>query len=143
MKKFYLLMFMSFNIAIGYGQIKVVDDSFKTDVAAISILNKPIDSQLEKLIPRHNPANQQITSSNSTWAENPVGEKFYVCEQSEQTYVRVNPSDSTVCLANLPVGYYEFTGIILTSDQLDEHRKKFTISNCSAGPTIGQEFSDF
>lgn len=128
MKKLYSLLVGLFIIGTSNGQIKIVDDSFKTDVATISVLNQPVDAKLEEKYPRYIPLKPQIVSfrdgGSRGSAENPVGEKFYVCKEYEkEQFVRLDPSDSTACVASLPIGYYEFIGIIFTSDQLNEHRE--------------------
>lgn len=129
MKKLYLFLSALFTVSTSNSQIKVVDDSFKTDVEAISELNKPIDmEEFEKMYSKYIPTQPTIIHESRRYgsqpcATNPVGEKFYVYEESAKQYVRINPSDSTACIASMPVGYYEFIGTIFTSDQLDECRK--------------------
>ncbi len=128
MKKLYSFLFVLFIVSTSNGQIKVVDDSFKTDVEAISELNKPIDMEVfEKMYSKYIPDEPTIIhkwrNASKPYATNPVGEKFYVYEESAKQYVCINPSDSTACIASMSVGYYEFIGTIFTSDQLDECRK--------------------
>lgn len=122
MKRFYISILLLFSSMATYGQIKVVDDSYKTETAAISEMNKPLDMEkLEEIFPKYEPRTPRLMPREHP---NAVGEKFYVCEESEKQYVRINPTDSTVCIASMPAGYYEITGIILTSDRLNECREE-------------------
>lgn len=106
-------------MATSYGQIKVVDDSYKTETATISELNKTSYMEMfEKLFPRYKPCTYEIRDIDI----NAVGEKFYVYEESKKQFVRINPADSTVCITSMPVGYYEITNVFLTSDRLGECR---------------------
>lgn len=119
MKRFYISILLLFYMATSYGQIKVVDDSYKTETATISELNKTLYMEMfEKLFPRYKPCTYNISDVDI----NAVGEKFYVYEESKKQFVRINPADSTVCITSMPVGYYEITNVILTSDRLGECR---------------------
>lgn len=119
MKRFYISILLLFYMATSYGHIKVVDDSYKTETATLLELNKTLYMEMfEKLFPRYEPCTYNI----SDLCINAVGEKFYVYEESEKQFVRINPADSTVCITSMPVGYYEITNVILTSDRLGECR---------------------
>lgn len=121
MKRFYLSALLLFGAMATYGQIKVVDDSFKTE--GPSELSQTLDiGRFYEVFPKYEP-NYPVLAywDNSRWNHNSaVGEKFYVYKESPKQYVRIDPADSTACIASMPVGYYEITGEIFTSDRLNE-----------------------